>query len=67
MDKEFKSLAKQFIEAVVRAEEQYQTDENFDGVLDLLNAIYYSVPDETYERFAGIIQAAGDSEMRCPK
>lgn len=62
-----KQKALDFILAVLAEEDTARYREDEERVLRLLNDLYHSVTPEQYEQFVGIVNAANDSEQRCPK
>ncbi len=54
-------------QVILAADAQHAAAEDYDGHEALLNQLWGALPDEDYERFAGIIQAAADPDERCPK
>lgn len=66
-DSELLTMAKRFIEAVVKMDEECEENEDFTRVTSFIRGMYHSVSPDTFDRFFGLIADANDPDSRSPK
>lgn len=55
------------VRSILDTDKRQEDAEDYDGHTEMLNQLFYSMPEHEFEAFKRIIQDADDAEFRSPK